>query len=145
YGAGSDEAFVTQMNMLLSRLGLTDSHFTDPHGLGSAAHRASAYDLAMLSRYAMTQLPEFRTIVAERSWTAHGDREASMFNVHSSLTQFADADGVKTGYTEEAGRTLVGSATRNGHRVYAVILNDDNRYSNAGELLDWAFNNHTWP
>lgn len=141
--AGSDEAFVEQMNTLMAKLGLA-AHFTDPHGLGSADHRMSAYDIAMLSRYAMTQFPLFREIVQERSWTAVGDRNLSMFNVNSFLSQFDDGDGVKTGFTEAAGRTLSASATRNGHRVYAVIMNDNARYEDAGDLIDWAFRNHTW-
>ena len=145
YQAGSDEAFVVQMNTLMRRLGLTDTNFTDPHGLGSANHRSSAYDIAMMSRYAMTQLPLFRTIVKTPSWTAYGDRELSMRNVNSFISQVDGADGVKTGYTEEAGRTLSASATRNGHRLYAVILNDNNRYATAGDLIDWAFDNFTWP
>lgn len=145
FQAGSDEAFVNEMNTLLLRLGLTESHFTDPHGLGSAEHHASAYDIAMLSRYAMTELPLFREIVNTRSHVAVGDRELSLRNVNSFLSQYDGGDGVKTGYTEEAGRTLSASATRNGHRVYAVILNDNNRYATAGALIDWAFDNYTWP
>lgn len=145
YQAGSDAAFVQQMNTLTRRLGLSETTFTDPHGLGSETHRSSAYDIAMMSRYAMTELPLFRTIVQTASWTTGGDRRLSLRNVNSFLSQFQDADGVKTGFTEEAGRTLSASATRNGHRVYAVVLNDNNRYSTAGELIDWAFENFTWP
>jgi D-alanyl-D-alanine carboxypeptidase len=144
YQSGSDEAFITLMNTLMRRLGLTNTTFTDPHGLGGPRHRSSAYDIAMMSRYAMTQLPLFRTIVNAPTWTAYGDRELSMRNVNSFISQATGADGVKTGYTEEAGRTLSASATRNGHRVYAVILNDNNRYATAEALIDWAFANYTW-
>ncbi|MEX2372819.1 MAG: D-alanyl-D-alanine carboxypeptidase family protein, partial [Dehalococcoidia bacterium] len=144
YQGGSDEGFVNQMNALARRLGLTDTSFTDPHGLGSASHRTSAYDIAMMSRYAM-QFPLFREIVSTPSWTAVGDRDLAMRNVNSFLGQFNDADGVKTGFTEAAGRTLSASATRGGHRLYAVILNDADRNADAGKLLDWAFANFTWP
>jgi D-alanyl-D-alanine carboxypeptidase len=51
---------------------------------------------------------------------------------------------VKTGFTNSAGRTLVASATRDGHRLYAVLLNDPTMYSDASALLDWAFANHGW-
>lgn len=144
YQSGSDEEFVRAMNTLVRRLGLSGTNFTDPHGLGSASHRSSAYDIAMMSRYAMTQLPMFRTIVAASSHTANGDRTLSLRNVNSFLSQTNGADGVKTGFTESAGRTLSASATRNGHRVYAVILNDNNRYATAGALIDWAFENYSW-
>jgi serine-type D-Ala-D-Ala carboxypeptidase (penicillin-binding protein 5/6) len=144
FQAGSDDAFVHLMNTFVARLGLTGTHFTDPHGLGSSQHRSSAYDIAMLSRYGMTQHPLFRDIVAKRNWTAHGDREVSMINTNSFLGQFGNADGVKTGFTGAAGRTLAASASRNGKRLYAVILNDDNRHATAAALLDWAFANHSW-
>lgn len=144
YQSGSDEAFVDEMNTLLSRLGLNETHFTDPHGLGSETHLSSAYDVAMLSRYAMTQIPLFRQIVQTPTWTANGDRALNLRNVNSFISQYEGADGVKTGYTEQAGRTLSASATRDGHRLYAVVLNDNNRYSTAEALIDWAFKNYTW-
>lgn len=141
--AGSDAAFVQQMNTLMARLGVTGSHFTDPHGLGSEQHNMSAYDIAMVSRYAMT-LPAFRDVVNARSWTASGNRDLSMLNVNAFLGQYQGGDGVKTGFTEEAGRTLSASATRDGRRLYVVLLNANDRYADARTLLDWAFANHTW-
>ena len=144
YQAGSDESFVAQMNTLVARLGLKDSHFTDSDGLGSPQHLMSAYDIAMLARYGMT-LPQFRNVVNTPAWTATGGRTLSMLNVNQFLKNYAGADGIKTGYTEEAGSTLAVSATRNGHRVYAVLMNDDNRYTDAQALMDWAFADHRWP
>lgn len=145
FQAGSDEAFVRQMNALVQRLGLTSTTFTDPHGLGGPRHRSSAYDVAMMSRYGMSQFPLFREIVSKRSWTAVGDRDLSMVNVNSFLGQYGNADGVKTGFTGAAGRTLSASATRDGRRLYAVVLNDPNRHTTAEKLLEWAFSNYTWP
>ncbi|MPZ98747.1 MAG: SH3 domain-containing protein [Dehalococcoidia bacterium] len=142
--AGSDEAFLAQMHALLNRLGLHESHFVDPHGLGGDGHTASAYDLAMLSRYAMA-IPEFRAIVATPVWTSGGSRQLVLYNVNGFLTQFKGADGLKTGYTGKAGRTLIASATREGHRLYAVLLDAPERDHDAAALLEWAFGNHTWP
>ncbi len=144
YVAASDAAFVDQMNALLDRLGLRDSHFENPHGLGGRNHVTSAYDLAMLSRYAMT-LPGFHEVVNTSSWTARGSRTLSFSNVNSFLSAYAGADGVKTGYTRGAGQTLAASADRNGHRVYVVILNSATRNDDAVRLLNWAFTNFTWP
>jgi D-alanyl-D-alanine carboxypeptidase len=143
YQAGSDSAFVHQMNTLLQRLGLTDSNFENPHGLDRSGHVASAYDLAMLARYGM-QLDEFRETVSSSVWTANGNRTLTMYNINGFLNAYDDADGVKTGFTGDAGRTFVGSATRDGHRLYVVLLNSDDRYGQAAELLDWAFDNHSW-
>ncbi len=144
YQAGTDDAFVQQMNTLVARLGLKDSHFTDPDGLGSPQHVMSAYDIAMLARYGMT-LSSFKNVVNTPAWTASGGRPLSMLNVNQFLKSYPGADGIKTGFTDEAGSTLAVSATRNGHRVYAVFLNDDNRYTDAKAMMDWAFANHTWP
>ena len=132
------------MNTLVRRLGLTDTMFTDPHGLGSPIHRSSAYDIAMLARYGMS-LPRFREVVKTASYTARGGRNLSMLNTNALLSSYASADGVKTGFTDEAGRTIVASATKNGKRVYVVLLNDPNRDADARALLDWAFVNHVWP
>ena len=143
YQAGSDSAFVHQMNTLLQRLGLGDSNFENPHGLDSDGHLTSAYDLAMLARYGM-QLPEFLETVGLSVWTANGNRALTMFNINGFLNTYDDADGIKTGYTDDAGRTFVGSAMRDGHRVYVVLLDSTNRFGQAAELLDWVFGNHSW-
>ena len=144
YEAGSEPAFVQEMNTLVKRMGLTNTTFTDPHGLGSATHKSSAIDIAMLARYGMS-LPRFREVVKTTTYTAKGGRNLSMWNTNAMLTSYPNADGVKTGFTDEAGRTLAASATKNGRRVYAVVLNDQNRDATARALLDWAFANHTWP
>jgi D-alanyl-D-alanine carboxypeptidase len=143
YSAGSDAAFVNQMNTLLSRLGLTDSHFANPHGLDQDNQLVSAYDLAMLARYGM-QLDEFATAVQTTSWTARGSRTFWMNNINGFLSRYEGADGVKTGYDENAGPTFVGSAVRDGHRVFVVLLNSSDRYGESANLLDWAYENHTW-
>lgn len=140
YVAGSDQAFVERMNSLMTRLGLKDSHFVNPHGLDAAGHTASAYDLAMVARYAMT-LPFFAQVVSTPQWSANGSRTINLPNVNGFLTSYSGADGVKTGFTDAAGRTLVASATQNGRRVFVALLNAPDRYGDAGKLLDWAFQN----
>ncbi len=141
--SGSDAAFVGEMNGLLRRLGLNDGHFSNPHGLGAADHVVSAYEVAMLSRYGMS-LPGFKEIVNTPSWTARGSRELRFGNINTFLTAYRSADGVKTGYTRRAGFTLAASATRNGRRIYVVVLNAPNRTSDAVALMDWAFSSHAW-
>jgi D-alanyl-D-alanine carboxypeptidase len=136
--SGSDGAFVEQMNGLMTRLGLVDSHFVNPHGLDAPGHMASAYDLAMVARYGMT-LPFFAKVVGTPQWTARGSRVINLPNVNGFLSSYRGADGVKTGYTGAAGRTLVASATRNGARVFVALLNDNYRYEDAARLMDWAF------
>ena len=97
----------------------------------------------MLARYGMT-LPEFQSVVGETYWTAHGSRQLSMRN-GNYLLDYADVDGVKTGFTDDAGLTLVASATRDDRRLFVVLLNAPNRFDEARWLLDWAFEEHRWP
>ena len=142
--AGSEDAFAASMNALVARFGLTETRFENPHGLDADGHLSSAYDLAMLARYGMA-LPAFEATVGAPGWTAVGSRELTMRNVNRFLTSYPDADGVKTGFTEDAGRTLVASAARDGRRLYVVLLDAPSRFDDAAALLDWAFEQHRWP
>ena len=142
--AGSDAAFVDEMNMLAERLGLWDTNFANPHGLGARDHLTSARDLALLSRYAMS-VPGFAEVVATGTWTASGSRTLSFININGFLYQYPGADGLKTGYTRRAGPTLAASAVRDGHRIYVVLLNAPQREADAAALMDWAFASFQWP
>jgi D-alanyl-D-alanine carboxypeptidase len=143
FEAGSDDAFVGRMNALATRLHLTETHFVNPHGLSEPGHLSSAHDLALLARYAMT-LPDLTAVVGATSWKASGSRTISLTNINTFLSDYSGADGVKTGFTEEAGRTLVASVTRNGRRVFVVVLNAPDRDADAAKLFDWAFANFVW-
>lgn len=141
--SGSDEAFVAEMNAFSARLGLVNTNWANPHGLTAEGHVTSAFDLAMLSRYAMS-LPDFVPFAVTREWTALGSRTIEMGNLNALLRNYEGADGIKVGFTNKAGRTLVASATRNGNRVYVVLLNAPNSQADAAALLDWAFEAHHW-
>jgi D-alanyl-D-alanine carboxypeptidase len=141
--AGSDAAFVAQMNTLVAQLGLHDTHFANPHGLGGNGHYSSAYDLAVLARDLMSE-PALAQIAGSTQWTARGSRSIQLGTLNGLLYTYSGADGVKTGYTRQAGRTLVASAMRDGHRLYVVLLNDQQRELDARRLLDWAFATFQW-
>lgn len=142
--SGSDAAFVEEMNRLVERLGLQDTHFMNPHGLDEPGHYTSAYDIAILSRYGMT-MPEFRAVVDAERYTANGSRTIQMESLISGLLRWVPgATGVKSGYTDNAGRTLVLSADREGHRIYSVVMNDPDRELDGAGLMEWGFANHVW-
>lgn len=142
--SGSDSAFVAEMNAFARNLGLKDTHFVNPHGLSSRQQYASAYDLAILARFGMS-LPTFSDIVSTPGALIDGSRPMALYNGNSFLRAYDGADGVKIGYTNSAGYTLVASATRNGHRLFAVVLNSTQRDADAAALLDWAFASYAWP
>ncbi len=143
--AGSDEAFMEEIDRLLKRLRLEDTKFIDPHGLGrGGGHYSTAVDMALLARYGM-QMPEFVEIVSTPAIRIEGSRTLNLRNTNQFLTRYPGADGVKTGFTYAGGPTFVGSAVRDGQRLYVVLLNSGDRPGEAAKLLDWAFDNHEWP
>jgi len=137
---GTVPAFVDMMNERARELGATQTHFTSPHGLYDPEHYSTAYDLALITRYAM-QNPQFREIVQTRSWviTLAGGSHRRLVNHNRLLRWYPGADGVKTGYVHEAGHTLVASATHDGRRLIAVVLHSQDLWGDASRLLSYGF------
>ena len=139
YCGGTVDGFVGMMNDQAHRLGMTNTHFENPHGLDSAEHYSTARDLAALAIYAMED-PIFSKIASTKS-VQIGQR--SLQNHNKLLWRLDGADGVKTGFTKAAGRVLVSSATRNGRRVVCVTINDGNDWVDHATLLENAFSRYT--
>lgn len=142
--AGSVDAFVELMNRRVADMGLTGTHFANPHGLHNENHYTTAYDLAMIARAALDS-DEFRRIINTKSYTLkklNGESDYTVYNRNDLLSQYDKADGVKTGYTRQAGNTFVGSATKDGMQLIAVVLNSTDIYGDAKALLDWGFANY---
>lgn len=141
--AGTEEAFVEMMNQRVAAMGLQHTHFANPHGLHNEAHYTSAYDLAMIAKAAMDN-PEFRRIVTTDSFVIHklnGEENYTVHNRNTLLTQYEFADGIKTGYTKQAGNCIVASATQNDMQLIVVLLNSANIFDESQELLEWGFAN----
>lgn len=132
---GSVEAFALQMNEKAKQLGLTGTHFANPHGLDAKDHYSTARDLAVLAGYAMKN-PIFAQTVSTKSVTV-GNRYLT--NHNKLLWQVDGADGVKTGFTKAAGRILVSSAKRQGRRLVCVTINDGNDWIDHKRLYDQGF------
>lgn len=147
--AGSEAAFVAEMNDLARRLGMEDTHFVTVDGLSAPGHASSPWDLVLLSRYLM-RFPDLRAIVATEEYTAAGMRAGAevgydLYNHNPLLNYTPGVDGIKTGFTEEAGRTFSLTAERDGHRVYIVLMDSALRAQDAIALVDWVYANHVWP
>lgn len=127
--------FAEMMNVRVAQLGLADSHFINPSGLDADGHYSSAYDLASLSWYAL-HIPEFNEIVVQ---VAHDGPDHSFLNTNELLTRYEGADGIKTGLTDNGGLCLVGSATRDGHRLISVVLNAPHWYADTAAILDYSY------
>ncbi|CAM4276745.1 D-alanyl-D-alanine carboxypeptidase family protein [Paenibacillus phoenicis] len=140
---GSEEGFVYLMNEKAKLLGLTHTHFQNPHGLDAEGHYSSANDLAKLTSYALKN-PHFKEIVRTPSKTAPNPNDPwdyKWLNKNKMLRFYDGADGVKTGYTKTARRCLVSSATRKGQQIAVVTLNDGDDWNDHRKLLDYGFAN----
>ena len=144
YACGSIEKFAELMNCTAKKAGAKESNFVNPHGLHNDNHYTTAYDLALISCYAM-QNEVFKEIVGTRKitipWTTR-DYDRTMVNKNKMLSNYEGATGIKTGYTKKAGRCLVSSAKRNGMDVVTVVLNCGNMWEKSTELLDYSFENY---
>lgn len=138
---GSIENFAQLMNETARRAGATDSNFVTPHGLHHDDHYTTAADLCKITAYAFRS-PVFARIVATKKHTMPWEgREYPrvLINKNKILSTYEGGDGVKTGFTKKAGRCLVSSATRNGMRVIAVVLNCGPMFEDCAALMDKAF------
>lgn len=133
--AGDVETFVDWMNRRAAQLGMEHTHFANPSGLSADGHYSTAYDMALLAR-ACLQNEVVAQIVATRSVTLDG---RSFTNHNKLLWLYEGCTGMKTGYTQAAGRTLVSSAQRAGQTLIAVTLNAPNDWADHAALFDYGF------
>jgi len=137
--AGSESAFADLMNQHASLLNMSNTHFTNATGLPSEDLYSSAKDMAILARAIIKEFPQHYAIYAEKYFTYNKIRQP---NRNKLLWRDRTVDGVKTGFTTEAGYCLVASAKRNGMRLISVVLGtkDENaRAQESQKLLQYAF------
>lgn len=163
YHSGSLEAFSTVMNEKAKSLGAVNSNFTNPHGLHENNHYTTARDLALIAQYAMKD-DMFRTLVSTERYTIPATEKQDERNYIRNTNRFLGAksnvtmtyrgkvipieydivDGIKTGYTPEAGNCLVSTAKVGGQRFISVVLNsnvNNSLYVDSRTLLDYGFEN----
>lgn len=133
--AGGLTPFVALMNEKASALGMAHTSFANPNGLDADDHYSTARDMAVLAAAAVEN-PTFRRICSSRSVTI-GQR--TMENHNRLLRQVEGCVGLKTGYTQAAGRTLVSCTERDGCRLVAVTLQDGNDWADHAALYDYGF------
>lgn len=139
---GSVEGFSELMNKQAQKMGLINSHFVTPHGLDSDGHYTTAYELAMMADYGL-QIPKFKEIVSTKNYniTINGQaREIS--NTNELLGNLDGVYGVKTGFTNGAGRCLVTSCKRGSLDIITVVLGSDTkkiRTESSINLIEYAY------
>jgi D-alanyl-D-alanine carboxypeptidase len=142
--SGSVEGFVALMNQRATELGLTNTHFANPHGLDAPDHYTSARDLLELAKVAMAH-PDFAEVVSARKLVfppAPDGTPRTGSSTNLMLWSYPGSLGVKTGFTAQALLTFVAAAERDGRRLYAVLLGSDGdraHFADATELFDYGF------
>ncbi|MBM4863841.1 D-alanyl-D-alanine carboxypeptidase [Vibrio parahaemolyticus] len=138
--AGSEAGFVSLMNSWASQLGLTNSSFTNPHGLDSEGLYSTPHDIAKLGQAIIRDLPDIYPMYSETSFTYNG---ITQYNRNGLLRDRSmNVDGMKTGYTSGAGYSLATSATNGDMRLIAVVMGAKSqsvRESESKQLLSYGF------
>src|SRR6202165_581558 len=139
--AGSIEAFAAVMNERARELGATHSHFVNPNGLPVPGQYSSARDLSIIARAAYAN-PTIRSIVClpQLVFRYANGRTRQLENTNKLLKRLPYCNGMKTGYTEAAGKCLIASGSRPGKDIIVVVLGDSHSgvWRDAGALLAWA-------
>lgn len=133
--AGNVDTFVEWMNQRAKSLGMEHTHFANPNGLSQEGHYSTAYDMALLAG-ACCRNDVVAQIVGTKS-IAFGAR--TFTNHNKLLWRYEGCIGMKTGYTEAAGRTLVSAARRNGQTLITVTLNAPDDWNDHAALFDYGF------
>lgn len=141
YPFGRD-AFVQAMNNKAQALGLQNTHFTNPSGLqGDGEQYTTAFDLVVITRYALSNFPEFAEVVKTVEHTipyTSTHKYFYLFNETNLLTSYPGVKGVKTGFTPEAGLCLVTYLEYKDHKMIGIVLGSNNRRQEMKEMLDYS-------
>jgi len=135
----AEDAFASMMNTQAKQLGMNNSHFTDSTGLPDPEHYSTVRDFAILAQAYIKNFPEYYPLFAEKWFSYNGIRQP---NRNRLLWRYPEADGLKTGHTNDAGYCLIGSAQKNGMRLISVVMgspNDRVRTEESIRLLNYGF------
>ena len=140
---GNVKNFIDLMNKTALKIGAKNSHFDNTHGLDSPTHYTTAYDLALITSYALAN-PIFKEIVSTKNIRIESGEGKTRYlkNKNRLLNSFTGCNGVKTGFTDDAGRCLVSSAERNGMTLVSVVLNCGPMFEECSSLMERGFSEY---
>jgi D-alanyl-D-alanine carboxypeptidase (penicillin-binding protein 5/6) len=137
--AGSESTFAEMMNQHAARLGMLNSHFEDSNGLPAENHYTSARDLAIVTKAIIDEFPDYYRWFSQKEFTYN---KITQHNRNQLLERDETVDGVKTGFTDDAGYCLVASAMRENMRLISVVMGTSSANARANEnqnLLNYGF------
>lgn len=142
----SVEGFVKQMNLLVRKYNLTDTNFVNFDGLHNPDHFSTAYDLSQLGRIAIKN-PTISELVKTKKITVHDIYNQNIHELDSTnelLNIVPEIEGIKTGWTPEAGGCFIGLINLNGHKLISVVAQSPDRFLDTKEIINWAKQNVQW-
>lgn len=139
--SGNIEKFAELMNKKAKEIGMKNTSFANPHGLDNENHYSTAYDMALLTKYAMEN-KNFKIIVGTKSKIiqTQGGEYKYLTNHNKLLSMYQYCSGVKTGFTKKCGRCLVSFSEKNGVKLITITLNAPNDWNDHISLYDEYFN-----
>lgn len=143
---GDKEGFAKLMNDKAEELGLKDTHFVTPHGLDDPEHYTTAYELAKITDYALKNEKFAKIVSTKECIISINGYSKQLSNTNELLGYLQGVNGVKTGFTNNAGRCLVTSVNRNNFEIITVVLGADTkkiRTSDSIKLIEYAYKNYT--
>ena len=148
---GSVENFCEEMTKKAQSIGAKDTIFKTPNGLDSGEHHSTAYDMALIARYALKN-ETFQSIITTREISFKSDKKSySVINKNRLLSEFPGANGVKTGFTGKAGHCFVGSAKQNGLWLISTVLasgwgnkGKEQKWTDTKKILKYGFDNYEY-
>lgn len=143
---GGLSGFVSQMNSLMSKYNLNDTHFVNVDGIHSDDHYSTVYDLSQLGRLAIKN-PIVRDVVKNQNLTitdVSGQIKHEITSTNELLSTTPEIIGLKTGWTPEAKGCFIGLISLGGHEVISVVANSDDRFQDTETLLNWLKQNVFW-
>ena len=144
WDAGTEAAFVKKMNAKVIDLGLKNTHFSNACGFDGANHYSTTNDLILVAKAANNQAKiKVWTDMQNYTLQAKSGKTYKVVTSNMLLGRVAGVDGLKTGYTQKAGKCLITHGKRNGKEVYLVMLNAPNRWWDADALMNRAFDEAT--
>ena len=139
---GTIDDFVKMMNAKASELGMKNTVYNNSHGLDEETKNYStAYDLALLSKYA-SQNPTYLEITSTKKYATSNDTKSYLWYNRNKLISYKKMTSGKTGYTPDAGKTIVSTASNGNLNLTAVSLNDGNIYTTSENLYEYGFSNY---
>jgi len=141
-----ESGFVNEMNLIVQKYGLKNTHFTNYDGIHNENHYSTAYDLSQIARIAIKNSIITQTVKQKKITVEDVNKtiKHELVSTDELLGVIPEIEGLKTGWTPDAGGCFIGLINLNGHYLISVVTQSEDRFNDTKNLIDWAKNNVSW-